>query len=63
QAGESDRALEVLETMRSNGVDPDEVTFGTLLTACEGENAFSTMRGLMDDMDKMGECNGVEHFL
>ena len=54
QAGESDRALDVLETMERNGVQPDEVTYGTLMKACEGEGAFSIMRSLMDEMDQRG---------
>lgn len=54
QAGESDRALDVLETMEKNGVQPDEVTYGTLMKACEGEGAFSIMRSLMDEMDQRG---------
>lgn len=54
QSGESDRALDVLETMERNGVQPDEVTYGTLMKACEGEGAFSIMRSLMDEMDQRG---------
>lgn len=40
--------------MRENAVDPDVVTYGTMLTACEGEDAFSTMRRLFDEMDAFG---------
>lgn len=54
QAGESDRALDVLEKMEKNGVQPDAVTYGTLMKACDGEGAFSIMRSLMDEMEQRG---------
>lgn len=57
QAGESDQALDVLEIMENNGVEPDAVTYGTLMKACEGEGAFSIMRSLMDEMDQKGARN------
>lgn len=51
--------MDVLETMERNGVQPDEVTYGTLMKACEGEGAFSIMRSLMDEMDQRGGWVGA----
>lgn len=50
-------ALDVLDTMEKNGVQPDKVTYGTLMKACDGEGAFSIMRSLMDEMDQRGVCS------
>lgn len=47
-------ALDVLDTMEKNGVQPDKVTYGTLMKACDGEGAFSIMRSLMDEMEQRG---------
>lgn len=55
QAGESERALGVLDLMRENNVEPDEITFGTLLMACDGGDAYSSIKSLMDEMDNLGE--------
>lgn len=41
--------------MRENGVEPDAITYGTVLKACEGENALSSIRYLLDEMDSLGE--------
>ena len=44
--------------MRENNVKPDEITFGTLLMACDGEeggDAYYTIKALMDEMDSLGE--------
>ncbi|CAN0377006.1 unnamed protein product, partial [Discosporangium mesarthrocarpum] len=46
------KAMQVLDRMRENGVDPDVFTYGTLLSACDKANAWEVALRLLDEMQE-----------
>ena len=58
---ESQRALNLLDEMRSRGLVPDEITYNSVINACAKGGESQRALNLLDEMRRYGLVPDVDH--